>query len=222
MSQHTRRNVLRGTAALAAAGGFVAAGPGTRREAVAAEAEEAAGTRHFPFLEGAFEPVTEELTAPVSRPTAAIRPTGRWATRSTSTTCCAAPRRSTGCPGTRRRARRCSCRPTRVAGRRRRTTGTPSRTCTIRIAGRPTCWSSPPRTSRASRSPGSSCPDGCRSAFTGAGFRTPDTAGRTCRGRGGGRYETGPGLSTGPHSFSPSSGLPNPPGSLPGSVRRQI
>lgn len=63
MTRHTRRNVLRGAAALAAAGGFVAAGPGPQREAVAAESQGAAGTRHFPFLEGAFEPVTEELTA---------------------------------------------------------------------------------------------------------------------------------------------------------------
>ncbi|MFG2600784.1 carotenoid oxygenase family protein [Streptomyces sp. NPDC048462] len=63
MTRHTRRDVLRGAAALAAAGGLVAAGPGPQREAAAAESQGASGTRHFPFLEGAFEPVTEELTA---------------------------------------------------------------------------------------------------------------------------------------------------------------
>ncbi|WP_151482893.1 carotenoid oxygenase family protein [Streptomyces albicerus] len=58
MTEYSRRNVLRGAAALAAAGGLagwtggVAAGaPGTMKG------------RHHPFLEGAFAPVTEELTA---------------------------------------------------------------------------------------------------------------------------------------------------------------
>ncbi|MFE0101848.1 carotenoid oxygenase family protein [Streptomyces sp. NPDC059009] len=68
MSSHTRRRVLQG-AALAAAGSVVGAyGPG-RYGAVAQAAEGAAdgagGGRasSLPFLEGAFAPVTEELTA---------------------------------------------------------------------------------------------------------------------------------------------------------------
>ncbi|MHC3469960.1 carotenoid oxygenase family protein [Streptomyces sp. 7R007] len=58
MTDHTRRGVLRGTAALAAAGGLVATGAGQ-----AAATARGATTQRFPFLEGAFEPVTEELTA---------------------------------------------------------------------------------------------------------------------------------------------------------------
>jgi carotenoid cleavage dioxygenase len=59
MGQHTRRNVLRG-AAVAAAGGLVG-GLGART--AAAQAPVQAAARHYPFLEGAFKPVTEELTA---------------------------------------------------------------------------------------------------------------------------------------------------------------
>ncbi|MFF2962310.1 carotenoid oxygenase family protein [Streptomyces sp. NPDC057963] len=60
MAKHTRRTVLRGAAAVAAAGGLAgtAGGPAA---AVAAPTE--ATARRFPFLEGAFKPVTEELTA---------------------------------------------------------------------------------------------------------------------------------------------------------------
>ncbi|NUO41178.1 MAG: dioxygenase, partial [Streptomyces sp.] len=58
MTDPTRRNVLRGAAALAAAGGLVGTGTGA-----AVAAPQAPTARHFPFLEGAFEPVTEELTA---------------------------------------------------------------------------------------------------------------------------------------------------------------
>lgn len=58
MTEHSRRNVLRGAAAIAAASGLVGATGG-----LAAGAPAAAKGRHFPFLEGAFAPVTEELTA---------------------------------------------------------------------------------------------------------------------------------------------------------------
>lgn len=60
MTEHTRRNVLRGAAAIAAAGGLAGTGVGSL-PAVAAPQETAA--RNFPFLEGAFKPVTGELTA---------------------------------------------------------------------------------------------------------------------------------------------------------------
>ncbi|MFF3332497.1 carotenoid oxygenase family protein [Streptomyces sp. NPDC002888] len=76
MTNHTRRNVLRGAAAITAAGGLVGTGAGSRPAVAvpggtggpAAPASPAApaappATRHFPFLEGAFKPVTEELTA---------------------------------------------------------------------------------------------------------------------------------------------------------------
>lgn len=56
----TRRNVLRGAAAVAAAGGLAGTGVGA---GPAAAAQRPTRTRHFPFLEGAFKPVTEELTA---------------------------------------------------------------------------------------------------------------------------------------------------------------
>lgn len=75
---------------------------------------------------------------PIRRSTA-TRPTGRSATRSSSTTCCAAPRRCTGCPGERRRARPCSCRPTPATSGPRRTTGMRSRMCTTPIAA-PRTW----------------------------------------------------------------------------------
>lgn len=75
---------------------------------------------------------------PIRRSTA-TRPTERSATRSSSTTCCAAPRRCTGCPGARRRARPCSCRPTPATSGPPRTTGTRSRMCTTPIAG-PRTW----------------------------------------------------------------------------------
>ncbi|MFD3307126.1 carotenoid oxygenase family protein [Streptomyces sp. NPDC058694] len=58
MTEHSRRNVLRGAAAIAAAGGLVGATGG-----LAAGAPATAKERRFPFLEGAFAPVTEELTA---------------------------------------------------------------------------------------------------------------------------------------------------------------
>ncbi|MFF7446334.1 MULTISPECIES: carotenoid oxygenase family protein [unclassified Streptomyces] len=60
MTDHTRRNVLRGAAAIAAAGGLVGTGAGARP---AVAAPQAPTTRHFPFLEGAFAPATQELTA---------------------------------------------------------------------------------------------------------------------------------------------------------------
>jgi carotenoid cleavage dioxygenase len=63
MADHTPRTVLRG-AAVAAAGGLVGSTGG--RAAAAAEpvsGTAAQGGRRFPFLEGAFKPVTEELTA---------------------------------------------------------------------------------------------------------------------------------------------------------------
>ena len=56
----TRRNVLRGAAAVAAAGGLAGTGVGA---GPASAVPRPAPTRHFPFLEGAFKPVTEELTA---------------------------------------------------------------------------------------------------------------------------------------------------------------
>ncbi|MEU6476806.1 carotenoid oxygenase family protein [Streptomyces sp. NPDC047017] len=59
MAEHTRRNVLRGTAAAAAAAGF----PGGPGQLAASAAPQRARARCFPFLEGAFKPVTEELTA---------------------------------------------------------------------------------------------------------------------------------------------------------------
>lgn len=62
MTEHTRRNVLRGAAAIAAAGGLVGTGAGAGPGAAAATPQ-APTARRFPFLEGAFEPVTEELTA---------------------------------------------------------------------------------------------------------------------------------------------------------------
>lgn len=64
MTSHTRRRILQG-AALAAAGSVVG-GYGLGRYATAAQAAapgtEAGGSDSFPFLEGAFAPVTEELT----------------------------------------------------------------------------------------------------------------------------------------------------------------
>jgi carotenoid cleavage dioxygenase len=59
MTDHTRRHVLRGAAAVAAAGALAGTGLGAH-PAVAASGGAAA--RRFPFLEGAFQPVTEELT----------------------------------------------------------------------------------------------------------------------------------------------------------------
>lgn len=60
MAEHTRRSVLRGGAAVAAATGFPG-GPAGQRAATAAPGQPA--EPHHPFLEGAFAPVTEELTA---------------------------------------------------------------------------------------------------------------------------------------------------------------
>ncbi|MEU5538592.1 dioxygenase, partial [Streptomyces sp. NPDC020362] len=64
MAEHTRRTVLRGAAGLAAAGALAgtAEHQASARTARAATGRAATG-RRFPFLEGAFEPVTEELTA---------------------------------------------------------------------------------------------------------------------------------------------------------------
>lgn len=60
MTEHTRRTVLRGAAVTAAAGALGASG----RQAAAAPSEKAAkASVAHPFLEGAFAPVTEELTA---------------------------------------------------------------------------------------------------------------------------------------------------------------
>ncbi|MER6138091.1 carotenoid oxygenase family protein [Streptomyces sp. NPDC001815] len=58
MTEHSRRNVLRGAAAIAAAGGLVGSTGGFAAGAPAGDKG-----RHHPFLEGAFAPVTEELTA---------------------------------------------------------------------------------------------------------------------------------------------------------------
>ncbi|MGW6305213.1 carotenoid oxygenase family protein [Streptomyces niveus] len=63
MSGHTRRRVLKG-AAVAAAGSVVGVyGAGGRAETAQAAARGLAGGVSYPFLEGAFAPVTEELTA---------------------------------------------------------------------------------------------------------------------------------------------------------------
>ncbi|MFJ4946761.1 carotenoid oxygenase family protein [Streptomyces sp. NPDC088760] len=59
MAEHTRRTVLRGTAGLAAAGTLA----GTAGRPAAAQGGIAPAPPHLPFLEGAFAPVTEELTA---------------------------------------------------------------------------------------------------------------------------------------------------------------
>ncbi|MEV5875263.1 carotenoid oxygenase family protein [Streptomyces sp. NPDC052101] len=59
MAEHTRRTVLRGTAGLAAAGALTGLGASE----TAARPAGKVTARHYPFLEGAFAPVTEELTA---------------------------------------------------------------------------------------------------------------------------------------------------------------
>ncbi|MGW5462949.1 carotenoid oxygenase family protein [Streptomyces sp. NPDC003996] len=59
MAEHTRRTVLRGTAGLAAAGALTGLGTGRAAARLTGEVTQ----RHFPFLEGAFTPVTEEMTA---------------------------------------------------------------------------------------------------------------------------------------------------------------
>ncbi|MFG3009838.1 carotenoid oxygenase family protein [Streptomyces cinerochromogenes] len=59
MADHTRRTVLRGTARLAAAGTLA----GTVGRPAAAQGATAPAPPHLPFLEGAFAPVMEELTA---------------------------------------------------------------------------------------------------------------------------------------------------------------
>lgn len=58
MTDPTRRSVLRGAASVAAAGALAGTGAGAAPALAAPTA-----SRRFPFLEGAFEPVTEELTA---------------------------------------------------------------------------------------------------------------------------------------------------------------
>ncbi|MFJ5032270.1 carotenoid oxygenase family protein [Streptomyces sp. NPDC088560] len=63
MAEHTRRTVLRGTAGLAAAGALVGTGAGAGASAVAAGPARELTIRHYPFMEGVFAPVTEELTA---------------------------------------------------------------------------------------------------------------------------------------------------------------
>ncbi|MBO1332743.1 carotenoid oxygenase family protein [Streptomyces sp. VRA16 Mangrove soil] len=66
MTSHSRRNLLKGAAA-AAAGGMVGSGLGPGLLAPPAQADAGAATNGgsgaTPFLEGAFAPVTEELTA---------------------------------------------------------------------------------------------------------------------------------------------------------------
>lgn len=59
MAEHTRRTLLRGTAGLTAAGALTGLGTGRATGRPAGEATK----RHYPFLKGAFAPVTEELTA---------------------------------------------------------------------------------------------------------------------------------------------------------------
>ncbi|MEU4930210.1 carotenoid oxygenase family protein [Streptomyces yokosukanensis] len=59
MAEHTRRTVLHTTAGLAAAGALTGPGDGP----AAAHSAGKVTKRHHPFLEGAFAPVTEELTA---------------------------------------------------------------------------------------------------------------------------------------------------------------
>ncbi|EST19864.1 carotenoid oxygenase family protein [Streptomyces roseochromogenus] len=59
MAEQTRRTVLRGTAGLAAAGALTGLGTGPAAARPAATVTK----HHHPFLEGAFAPVTEELTA---------------------------------------------------------------------------------------------------------------------------------------------------------------
>ncbi|MEW2155933.1 carotenoid oxygenase family protein [Streptomyces sp. NPDC007189] len=59
MAEHTRRNVLRATAGVAAAGALTGLNTGRATARTAANATQ----RHYPYLEGAFAPVTEELTA---------------------------------------------------------------------------------------------------------------------------------------------------------------
>ncbi|MFB7599236.1 carotenoid oxygenase family protein [Streptomyces sp. NPDC056160] len=63
MTEHTRRNVLRGGAAVAATAGFPGGPAGQRAARAATAAPGRQAPRHLPFLEGAFAPVTEELTA---------------------------------------------------------------------------------------------------------------------------------------------------------------
>lgn len=62
MADHTRRTVLRGTA-VAAAGGLVGAMGGRVAAAAPGAGHGDTGRAPVPFLEGAFKPVTEELTA---------------------------------------------------------------------------------------------------------------------------------------------------------------
>jgi carotenoid cleavage dioxygenase-like enzyme len=62
MADHTRRTVLRG-AAVAAAAGLVGSMGGRAAAAEPVSGTAAQGGHRFPFLEGAFKPVTEELTA---------------------------------------------------------------------------------------------------------------------------------------------------------------
>lgn len=67
MASHTRRRLLKG-AAVAAAGGVVGSGLGPGFFTASAQTSPVAGRRGgatgtTPFLEGAFAPVTEELTA---------------------------------------------------------------------------------------------------------------------------------------------------------------
>ncbi|MFF0139216.1 carotenoid oxygenase family protein [Streptomyces sp. NPDC005227] len=61
MTDHTRRTVLRGAALTAAAG--MVGGAGLPAAAATRSAATASRPSHHPFLEGAFKPVTEELTA---------------------------------------------------------------------------------------------------------------------------------------------------------------
>ncbi|MFE7618346.1 hypothetical protein [Streptomyces sp. NPDC057496] len=66
MTSHTRRRVLRGAALAAAVGAVGGHGLGHcatgARAATLGTAGGSSGGESFPFLEGAFAPVTEELT----------------------------------------------------------------------------------------------------------------------------------------------------------------
>lgn len=172
MTDHTRRTVLRGAALTAAAG--VAGGAGGPAAATTRTVEPASRPRHHPFLEGAFKPVTEELTA-FDLPVTGRVPRdldGRFLRNGPNVLGLEDPRAHHWMLGDGMvhgaRLREGSRRRTRAP----RTTITRSPTSTIPSAGLPTWSCSPLRTSPASRSPGSICRAGSPSASTGAGSRT--------------------------------------------------
>ena len=106
MTEHTRRNLLRG-AALAAVGGFAAvhgvpllggpAGGGAARAAVAPLGK----ASRFPFLQGAFAPVKKEVTAFNLAVTGQIPPelNGRYLRIGPNLMGLEDPRSTTGCSG---------------------------------------------------------------------------------------------------------------------------